>query len=493
MYTCRVKKDPKIFLYQGAGKECAMENRLDIVLKNGSVVDPVNGRSGRFDAGMAAGVISRIEEQIDPALAGECFDVSRFHVVPGIIDLHVHVDSDVRGRYGHKMMAQAGVTTALNMAGTMDLVLDSARDFGAGLNIASLSQVQPGQTVSDADPQTNEVEALLRDCLNKGAIGLKILGGHFPMKPEATARIIEVAARNRAYIAMHAGTLETRSSLSGFIEAVSLAAGHPLHLAHVNSYTRGLEKPYMEETEEAVSLLTRNPNICSESYLSRINGTSGRCIDGIPESKATQIWLSYGEFEPTERGMADAIQAGWAQVNIPSGGAVILASGADAVKWWKDQGTHVALSFNVNPPEPRIRLVTAKRNTHDFVVDSISTDGGGIPRNVIVEMGLALVKLNALTVEEFVIKTSRNPAKLLSIQSKGHLGEGADADISVLDLNTQKPVMALASGKLIMYKGHVCGSGSRIITTPAGEAYVRQKGLDALVVDPESTPFLKRN
>jgi len=52
--------------------------------------------------------------------------------------------------------------------------------------------------------------------------------------------------------------------------------------------------------------------------------------------------------------------------------------------------------------------------------------------------------------------------------------------------------MSLANGKIIMYKGHVCGSGSRIITTPAGAAYIRQKGLEPLVVNPESTPFLKR-
>lgn len=470
-----------------------MEKQFDIVLKNGSVVDPVNDKSGCFDVGIAAGVIAQISDHIDPALSDECFDVSGLYVVPGIIDLHVHVESSVRGRYGHKMMAQAGVTTALNMAGAMDLVLESARDFGAGLNLASLDQVQPGYTVKDVDPKTGELQALCQDSLKKGAIGLKILGGHFPMTPEATARTIAVAAKNQAYIAIHAGTLETRSSLNGFKEAISLADGHPLHLAHVNSYTRGLEKPYMEETEEVISLLTQNPNICSESYLSRINGTSGRCINGIPESKGTQIWLSHGDFEPTEKGMADAILAGWAQVNIPSGGTVILASGTEAMNWWKDQGTQAALSFNVNPPEPRIRLATAKRDKHEFVVDSISTDGGGIPRNVIVEMGLALVNLKAMTMEEFVIKTSRNPAKLLSLQRKGHLGEGADADISVLDLETQKPVMALANGKIIMHKGLVCGSGSRIITTPAGAAYVRQKGLEPLVVDPKSTPFLKRD
>jgi len=469
-----------------------MEKQFDVVLKNGMVVDPVNERSGCFDVGIEGGVIAEISTRIDPSLSDECFDVAGFYVVPGIIDLHVHVASSIRGRYGHKMMAQAGVTTALNMAGTMDSLLDFARDFGAGLNLASLYRVQPGDTVKDTDPKTDELEALFQKSLKKGAIGLKILGGHFPMTPESTARTIEIAAKYRAYMAFHAGTLNTRSSLSGFKEAVSLADGHPLHLAHVNSYTRGLEKPCMEETEEAISLLNENPNICSESYLSRINGTSGRCVDGIPESKATQIWLAHGEFEPTEKGMADAILAGWALVNMPSGGKVILASGTDAMKWWKDKGTDAALSFKVNPPEPRIRLATAKRNRHDFVVDSISTDGGGIPRNVIVEMGLALVNLQALTMEEFVIKTSRNPAKLLSIQNKGHLGEGADADISVLDLETRKPVMSLANGKIIMYKGHVCGSSSRIITTPAGAAYIRQKGLDPLVVDPDSTPFLKR-
>jgi hypothetical protein len=469
-----------------------MEKRFDIVLKNGRVEDPVNNRSGCFDVGIEGGLISEISDRIDPSLSDECFDVAGFYVIPGIIDLHVHVGSSIRGRYGHKMMAQAGVTTALNMAGTMDSLLDFARDFGAGLNLASLYRVQPEDTVEDTDPKTDELEALFQKSLEKGAIGLKILGGHFPMTPEATARTIETAVKYRAYMAIHAGTLNTRSSLDGFKEAVSLADGHPLHLAHVNSYTRGLDKPFMEETEEAISLLIENPNICSESYLSRINGTSGRCRNGIPESKATQIWLTHGEFEPTEKGVADAIMAGWAQVNMPSGGRVILASGTDAMTWWKEKGTDAALSFNVNPPEPRIRLATAKRDRHDFVIDSISTDGGGIPRNVIVEMGLGLVNLKALTMEEFVIKTSRNPAKLLSIRNKGHLGVGADADISVVNLETQKPVMSLANGKIIMYRGHVCGSGSRIITTPAGAAYVRRKGLEPLVVDPESTPFMKR-
>jgi predicted amidohydrolase len=169
-----------------------------------------------------------------------------------------------------------------------------------------------------------------------------------------------------------------------------------------------------------------------------------------------------------------------------------VAVGKEAVEWWRQKGTDTAVSFKVNPPEPRVRLVTAKRESGEFVVDCISTDGGGIPRNVTVEMGLALVKLQALSIEEFVIKTSKNPARILGLKDKGHLGPGADADITVLDLEKQKPFMGLSNGDVIRYRGHVCGKGCHIITTPAGEAHVREKGLRPIVVDPAVTSLCRR-
>ena len=328
--------------------------------------------------------------------------------------------------------------------------------------------------------------------MKKGAIGLKILGGHFPLTPEASARAIEIANEQNVYIAIHAGSTQTKTNLDGFKEAVELAQGRYLHVAHINSYCRGLIKPYMEETEEAISILEKNPHICSESYLSPINGTGGKCVDGLPESEATRIWVAHGGFEPTEQGLEEAILAGWAQVNIEAGGRMMLADGQDAVRWWREKETHATISFNVNPPEPRLRLAAAKRDSGGFVVDTISTDGGAIPRNVIVDMGLALVKLQSLTMEEFVIKTSRNPAKILSLRNKGHLGIGADADISVLDFERQKPFMSVANGKVIMYRGYVCGSGSQIITTPAGQAHVAEKGLTPIIVDPDETPLCRR-
>lgn len=469
-----------------------MAERYEALLKNGTVVDATAGRDGIMDIAVAGGKIAEIAPDIDPTLAEEVFDVRGCHVVPGIIDLHTHLSAWLGGRWGHKMMAQVGVTTALDMSGPVDSVLDIGREHGVGLNIACIEYVRPGHTVRDANPGREELQAVLETALRKGAIGLKLLGGHYPLTPEATARAIEVANQHRAYIAFHAGTSEKASNIEGFIQAAELAAGHAIHIAHINSYCRGAIRPYMQETEEAIAALERHPNLRSESYLSPLNGTSAKCAAGVPESRVTQHCLSAGGFQPTEAGFAEAILAGWAQINMEAGGRVILGTGKAAVEYWRQRGTDTTVSFNVNPPEPRVRLATARRQSGEFVVDCISTDGGGIPRNVIVDLGLSLVRLQALSLADFIRKTSTNPARILGLKNKGHLGPGADADITVLDLARQRAVLGMANGQLVMYQGHVCGRGGRFVTTAAGAAAVREKGLQPIVVDLAESAFYRQ-
>ena len=466
-----------------------MPPRYDILLKNATVVDPVNDRNAVLDVAVADGRIAEIAPDLNPDRAGERVDLSGYYLIPGIIDLHVHVSSWLGGRYGHKMMALAGVTGALDMSGPIDSVVANAKKFGAGLNLACVQYVRPGYTVSNTDPRRDEIESLLHESLAQGAIGLKILGGHYPLSPAATAEIIKTAHRQNAYLAFHAGTLDTSSDINGFHEAVELIGGIPVHLAHINSYCRGTVRPAMAEAEEAIEALKRHPRICSESYLSPMNGTSAKCVNGVPESQVTIRCLTAGGYPETEQGLEAAIMGGWAQINLESGDRIVLASGEKALKWWRDRSTETTVSFQVNPAIPRLRLASAKNDSGAFVVDCISTDGGGIPRNVTVEMGLALVKLQVLSMAEFVVKTSRNPAAILGLKNKGHLSIGADADISVLDLASQTPVMSLSNGRVIMRDGQVCGQGSRMITTPAGEAGIRAKGLETSIVDPGPTAF----
>ena len=248
----------------------------------------------------------------------------------------------------------------------------------------------------------------------------------------------------------------------------------------------------MVEAEEAIKALRRNAHICSESYLSPMNGTSAKCVNGVPESQVTVRCLTAGGYPETEKGLEAAIIEGWAQINMEAGGSIVLASGETALDWWRQNATDTTVSFRVNPAIPRLRLASAKTDAGEFAVDCISTDGGGIPRNVTVEMGLSLVKLQVFSMAEFVIKTSRNPAEILGLKQKGHLSIGADADISVLDLTSQKAVMSLSNGTVIMRNGQVCGHGCRMITTPAGEENIRAKGLQTYVVDPANNAFYRK-
>jgi len=463
--------------------------KYDLVLVGGTIVDPQNHFKGIADIAIKDGKIVEVAPEVDTTLAQEALDVTGFHILPGVIDLHVHLSPRHSGEYGQRMLAMAGVTTTLEIAGPIEGVLEIAKNYGVGLNMAVLDQIRPGVTVSTDDPSESEIDAFIEKCLTCGALGVKILGGHYPLTPEATARIIDAAYRNQSYVAFHAGTKATGSDLRGGLEAIELANGRPLHLAHVNSYCRGTIKPCWEEAEDMINALVRNPNIRSESYLAAINGCSSKCSNGVPESLVTQRCLKVGGFEPTEEGMEKAILAGWAQINVHGAGRIELATGPAAVAYWRSRGTDGEVSFSVNPPEARYRLAVAKRPDGSFVVDCLATDGGAIPRNVIVPMGLGLVNLQAWTIDEFVIKTSINPAKWLGLTNKGHFGIGADADITIVSLPEQKPVTTIVAGQIIMHKGVIIPRETTIITTEYGQRAVAAMGFKTQTINIAGTGY----
>ena len=93
--------------------------------------------------------------------------------------------------------------------------------------------------------------------------------------------------------------------------------------------------------------------------------------------------------------------------------------------------------------------------------------------------------------QEFVKKTSYNPARILGLTNKGQLKVGFDADITVLDTPKRQAFMSLANGKVIMYQGFVCGQGTRLITTAQGAAAVRKLGMEPVVVDLAQSAFYK--
>lgn len=456
----------------------------DLLLKNAHVVDPLNHVNEVCDVAIENGKIAEVGKDLQ-GKAEEVIDFTGLVLQPGIIDSHVHLGRMWGSPYGPKMLAMNGVTTALDMAGPLEDVLDSVPEYGVGINMAILQFASPPFTFKTNAPSKEEMETLIDKSLRDGALGVKLLGGHYPLKPDVSSLLVRTALEKRAYVAWHAGTSEHGSNIEGMIEAVAMADGYPLHLAHINAYCRGAIKPCMEETAIAIDLLKKNPNIFCESYVSPKNGTRLTCdAEGKIQSKVTGNCLRHFGFSEDRDGVRKALLAGKAFVVFDAGGYSDLMTGEKALKMWEEADSDVGGSFNINPPLPRIELAQARRDDGSFVVDAISTDGGCIPRNVILSQGLSLVKLDILTLPEFAQKTSLNPARMLRLENKGHLSVGADADITVYDYATQKPMASFIEGRKILWNGELVSKGATVICTEHGKEAIEKRGMKAIVVDP---------
>ncbi len=451
--------------------------KYELILKSARVVDPTNEIDEVLDLGIADGKIVEVGEDLPAVDARELVDLEGLTAIPGVIDTHVHI----RGP-AHRMMARAGVCTALDMADGGD-VLRALPELGAGLNVAAL-QTMPAY--EGPAPGREEGMKHIEKALEEGSIGIKLIGGHSPSSPAATERFIALANEARSYVAFHVGSTETGSHLRGLLEAVELAGENCLHVAHVNSYLRGITGDPAAEALEGLGAMAGKDNLVSESYLSVINGTGGAIgDDGLPTSHVTRNCLKMRGYTPDRDGLERAIADGYGLVQVLEGGHTVLVTGSEGVAVWKDRGTDVSMSFPVNKPEASFLCATRKDDRDQFVVDAISTDGGGIPRNVAVEYGLSLVRYGALTMGEFVHKTSRAGALMLGLKDKGHLGVSADADLTIIDEEVGRAVMTVVGGRIVMAHGIVYGTGGTIITTPKGERAAREVGAGVVVVEPE--------
>lgn len=465
----------------------------DLLLRGGRIVDPLNGIDMAGDIALQDGTVAAVVETIDRASAKTVLDVKDLLVVPGVIDSHVHLTYEGTSEgLAYTMLLRRGVTTGLDMMGGVDLFLEEIKAMGNGLNGACLHSLIIGTDVKSNNADRQEISDAIDAVLDRGAFGIKIMGGHYPFTPETTGYIIDECARRRVYVAFHAGTTTNGSNIKGFEEAVGIADGKPLHMAHVNAYCRGQVEDPLLETHRLLACLGNNPNIISESYLSVMNGTGAQVDEtGAVRSNITRTWLAHKGYSLDRQGMEKAIRDGWASIYARFGGELIFLPPAEGLAFWEKMDTDAWCSFPVNNPVAMLACATARRSDDSFMVDAISTDGGSVPRNVIFENGIRLVQMRYLTMQDLVIKSSLNPARMLGLVNKGHLTPGADADIAVFNPGDGQAVYTIVGGTVRMAAG-VCHEGpGTVITRPQGQKTVEKAGIPNLVPDFEHSTFLK--
>ncbi|MDH2384226.1 amidohydrolase/deacetylase family metallohydrolase [Bradyrhizobium sp. CER78] len=67
------------------------DDKFDLVIKSGDVIDPSQSLRGKRDIGIRWGFIESIEDEIPAARASKTIDASGKLVMPGLVDLHCHV------------------------------------------------------------------------------------------------------------------------------------------------------------------------------------------------------------------------------------------------------------------------------------------------------------------------------------------------------------------------------------------------------------------
>lgn len=472
----------------------------DSVIKGGRVLDPANKTDAVFDVGINHGRIDVMGEGLKASAGGRTINAAGRWVIPGHIDTHAHVSSageerNVDRALGLAMLAESGTTTCLDLLGTPESLSDGIRRLGAGINVAGVMALIPHLTIPQDDPPIAMMRDVVSDALTRGAVGVKMIGGYHPFTPESTAGVIEAANEQMAWVAFHLATKDSSSTLEGLREVPDLLGDGRLHIAHVNSYCRGMILTAEQECREAFDILESvRGQVITEAYLAQMNGTNGLCDeDGNIVANVPQNCLKARGYPTTEAGMRQALLDGYGYAQTVRDGRVVLVTGQEAVDIWEAANTAASLSFPVNPASSAFTLATEQYEPPDsgspddaeFRIDAVSTDGGAIPRNVAIERTIALVNFGALTPLNAVRKLSYNPSRMLGLLNKGHFSEGADADITIIDPDSGLATMSLVAGEVIMENGKSIASGGAWIVTEAGEDAAKSSGLKYDLVDLE--------
>ncbi|MCV9386286.1 amidohydrolase family protein [Reichenbachiella ulvae] len=184
------------------------DTKFDLVILNGRVMDPETNFDGLRNVGVLDGKIALITE--DSISGKETIDAKGHVVAPGFIDIHSHI-SDFP--FGQKLSLRDGVTTPLDMEAGAYPVNDwyaklegkSQTNYGAAVSAAAVREIlsnpdyqsNTASILLDAfDPhnesgfnmslteflpspeQINEMEAMLEEGVEQGALGLGAVPGY---------------------------------------------------------------------------------------------------------------------------------------------------------------------------------------------------------------------------------------------------------------------------------------------------------------------------
>jgi len=266
---------------------------LDILIKNGEIIDGTGKSRFKADIGISNGRIEKISSVIDDE-AKDKVNAEGFIVSPGFIDIHAHTDKGIFFDNEVLYKIKQGITTDLSgncgisMAPSSDLdnfkdYLKALESMELGINVASL--IGHG-TVRDyvvgfkekiTESELEQMKKIVEEAMLEGAFGLSTGLVYTPGCYADTQEIIELCK----IVSKHGGIYAThmRGLRETFVEATKEAirigeeADLPVQISHyVPQYGGwGLCKESIPLIEDARN---RGLDVTFDIHLDTVGGTS---------------------------------------------------------------------------------------------------------------------------------------------------------------------------------------------------------------------------
>ena len=384
---------------------------MTLLLRGGRVVDPSQSLDGLFDILIEGGRIAAIAPRLD-ITAGRTVEVRGLVVVPGLIDMHVHLrepgyESKETIATGVRAAVRGGFATVCTMPNTRpvndrpevtETMLGLARRAGLA-NVLPIAAI----TVGSAGAELVDMRALIA----AGAAAFSDDGRPVPDSRLMRRGLIEAAAAGGLIIdhceertlaeggLIHEGRVSARLGLAGIPSAaedimvardiiLAEAVGAPVHIAHLS--TAGGARMVAEAKARGV-------RVSAEATPHHL----------LLADEALETPNADFKMNPPLRSTTDvaALVAG-----LETGAVDVIATDhAPHTPEEKGRG-FAAAPFGIVGLETAVSLVLDR-----------------------------LVRPGTITLGRFVELLSVDPARLLGLSRKGRIAAGADADLTVLDLD----------------------------------------------------------
>jgi dihydroorotase len=415
----------------------AAEERYDLVIRGGRVIDPQSGLDAVRNVGLRDGRIAAVTGTA--LVAARTLDARGLVVAPGFIDLHNHAFAP----HTQELRVLDGVTTALELEGGVlrpaewlaALTGKSRFNFGASAGHYDARRLAIARTTGRAidedtppteyasEPSTPEqIEIALAElarALDEGAIGIGYMPEYMPGTSHLEGlRVFELAAARKTMVFSHQryGSMVAPGT---WLEAVqeliadSASTGAPIQICHVTSM-----------------------NLSKTSIvLDMIDGARARGVDVTTEVYPYTAWstgLATTLFEP---GWQQRYEIDYDDLTVASTGEVVTVETFDRLRAQQvsvvGQGIPEA-AIEVALRRPGVMIVS---DAGDIATGNEHPRGAGTNGRV---LGRYVREKRVLGLADAIARMTLLPAQRLErvaagLARKGRVQPGADADLTVFD------------------------------------------------------------